>query len=443
MTDPTNLHDPELGAALRGLDVPEHALGFDARLLDELVREPVVVPLRRRRAPRAFAAVAAVSAAAAALFLVFGGLDAPVTRQLAPKPASAAQVLERVQRALTAAQSVEGTLVIRHWEGSRELGGLHTARWTFALRANGDFRLSELPGRGGLLYRAADGVELSSDGESDIYGRRVGLAPGPPDQGPTDSFLQLHLGSVVRALAAEGRVGLRPVRHAGRPAWRLDADTSLRLVIGEQPTDHLSVTVDRRTGFPVRVVETLDGRFVSEIRIDDLRVDTATEDDFAVAIAPGAVADESDVGFERGTPEEAAATVGYAPLLPAWVPEGYRRAETAFAAATDPTAQGRNPASRGVVSTAYRRGVSRFIVTTRLTGERSAWSDPLYAGENVEVPRRTVRFTEGALRGQTGELVVAPGSVPHVWSAGPELVVTVSGDLSEQELLRVAGSLRR
>jgi hypothetical protein len=441
--EPTNLHDPELGAALRNLEVPEHAPGFEARLRDEL--ESNVVPLRRRpRAPRLLGlTLVGSAAAAAALLLVFAGLDAPGTRKLAPAPASAAQVLERIERAYTAAETVEGTLVIRHQEGSVELGGIHTERWTFALRANGDFRLSELPGRGGILYRADEGVELSSDGESNIYGRRSGLAPGPPDQGPTDSFLQLHFGSVLRAFAAAGAVGLRSVRYQGRPAWLLSADASLRLVIGENPTDHIAVTVDRRTGMPVRIVETLRGRFVSEIRIDDIVVDAATDEDFEVRIAPGAAADRSDVGFEHVTPAEAGALVGYEPLLPAWVPADYERAETAAATETDPTAMGRNPVSRGIVSAAYRRGISRFIVTTRLAGpDRGAWSDPLFANENVAAAGRTVTFTGGALQGQTGELVVTPGSVPHVWTVGDRLVVTVSGDLTEAELLRVASSLR-
>ena len=34
--EPTNVRDAELGAALRDLEVPEHASGFEARLRDEL-----------------------------------------------------------------------------------------------------------------------------------------------------------------------------------------------------------------------------------------------------------------------------------------------------------------------------------------------------------------------------------------------------------------------
>jgi hypothetical protein len=37
--------------------------------------------------------------------------------------------------------------------------------------------------------------------------------------------------------------------------------------------------------------------------------------------------------------------------------------------------------------------------------------------------------------------VLTPRAVPHVWALTDRLVVTVGGDLSGAELLRVAGSL--
>jgi acetyl esterase/lipase len=48
----------------------------------------------------------------------------------------------------------------------------------------------------------------------------------------------------------------------------------------------------------------------------------------------------------------------------------------------------------------------------------------------------------GALDGVTAELEVDPRTTPHLWALTPELVVTVSGDLTRDELLAVAQSLR-
>jgi len=136
--------------------------------------------------------------------------------------------------------------------------------------------------------------------------------------------------------------------------------------------------------------------------------------------------------------------VGYAPLVPARLPAGYRRAETAVARETYPTAQGRNPISRNVVSTAYRRGLNRFVVTTRLAGSNpSVWIDPIFINESVRVTPERVSFEEGALAGRTGRVVITPGATPHVWALTDDLVVTVSGDLTRAELLEVARSLGR
>ena len=435
--DPTPRRDAELGAALRALAVPEHAPDFDARLKQRLERErPArqrsnVIPFPRLPFPKL--TIAGVAAAAAAAF-VFFGLQGADVRQVGSEPATAARITARMARALASASSLTGRLTIRNRES--ELGGVHTMRWTFALDADGNFRISEAGEAGALIFLAAEGREVSY-GADPVYGDRRGLAPGPPDQGPSDSILQRDLGSIVRALAAARDVRVAEVTHQGKPAWLLRAPASLRLVIPEDPTDRIAVTVDKATAFPVRIVETLRGRFVSEVRFDRLRVDDPPAGTFRPTPPAGSRPDASDVGFRRVSLEESASVVGYAPLAPSWLPEGFARAETAVARLTDPTALGQNPVSREVVSTAYRRGLGRVIVTTRLVGaDASAWRDPLALNENVGERGEPFRFGD-----YRGELAVRAGDVPHVWGLDDRLVVTVSGDLTRAELIRVARSL--
>jgi outer membrane lipoprotein-sorting protein len=428
-------HDRELGAALRSLPVPEHRDGF----FDELEHE--LRPRRRRPGVRRLLVAAAAAAVVAVGALV--GLDRHGARRIGPQPARAADVVRRVAAAYAGADSLAGTLVITNVEGT--LGGTHTMRWSFALRGNGDFRISELPNDdgGGILFLAGKGEELSTDGSTStapVYGDRHGLAPGPPDTGPTEFFVQRDLGSVIAALAAGRSPSLGSTTYRGRPAWVLAKPASLHLVVPEEPTDRLAVTVDKATGFPVRIVETERGRFVSEIRVDDLQVDGATPSAFEVATAPGQQADSSDAGFRHVPLERAAGAVGYAPLAATWLPDGYAQAETAVARAADPTAMGQNPPSRDVVSTAYRRGIGRFIVTTRRAGA-GPWVDPLHLNEHVTDRGKPVAFGKGALAGATGRLVVTPGEAPHVWVVTHGLVVTISGDLTGEELVRVAESL--
>ena len=438
MSDPGQDRDDRLGDALRALEVPEHAPDFDARLrarLDE------ARPRERRRSftlpsvrlPRLAFAVAVVTAVAAVVFFGIEGADVP---RVGPERASAATVTARMAATLRTLENAAGVVVVRNRTGT---AGAHTMRWRFLVDSEGNLRLVELPEAGALVYQADRGREITYSEDADVYGVREGLAPGPPDEGPSELILQRELGALVRALASAGDVSLREGRFAGRPVWVLDAPVSLRLVTPEEPTDRLVVTVDRETAFPLRIVESFRGRFVSEIRIDRLRLnERLPRDAFVPDVPPGSRADVTDVGFRRTALSEADEVVGYAPLAPEWLPEDYERAETAVARETYPTAFGRNPVSRAVVSTAYRRGLDRVVVTTRLVGgDPSRWSDPLARSENV--PRRPRPFEFVGFR---GHLVVGAGDVPHVWGLDERLVVTVSGDLTADELRRVALSLR-
>jgi hypothetical protein len=110
---------------------------------------------------------------------------------------------------------------------------------------------------------------------------------------------------------------------------------------------------------------------------------------------------------------EVVAAVGYNPLVPAWLPEGYRPAGVAVHPGTgSPTGvEGSNPPSTGVVSLS--------------SGNRA---------ERVSIGR-------GALSGVEAGLLLVPRTVPLLRALTDELVVTVSGELSSRELVRVAESL--
>jgi hypothetical protein len=88
-----------------------------------------------------------------------------------------------------------------------------------------------------------------------------------------------------------------------------------------------------------------------------------------------------------------------------------------------------------VVTHTNRPGIDEFHLTTRLRRSRS-WDDPLASPEGfVDHPEHV---TAGSLQ---AELVLSPRATPHLWALTDDLVVTVGGDLSRAELLRVAGSL--
>ncbi|MGH3016624.1 MAG: hypothetical protein ACRDNN_16890, partial [Gaiellaceae bacterium] len=186
--------------------------------------------------------------------------------------------------------------------------------------------------------------------------------------------------------------------------------------------------------------------------LDDLRIEKLVVDDplpretFALSFPEGIEVTRSDEGFQRVALGDVAGAVGYAPLVPAWVPEGFELAEVAVAPGPGfPTgAEAGNPPSTDVVSLSYRRGLDQILVTTRLRHVPDwpdAWSDPLATGEGyVDEPER-VTLSRGALSDVEANVLIVPLNVPHLWAQTDDLVVTVSGGVSRADLLRVAESL--
>jgi hypothetical protein len=450
---PTGYRDEELGAALRELEVPEHAPAFFAELDRRLARSrgasaPGRWPRVRRRRVRwglRLAAAAVVAAVAAAALAVLASERSP--QIVAPEVASAAQIKAKVRTSLANLDNLSGVLASDGPERD------DVARWRFALTARGDLRLAG-PGEGELItYDAAAGIVRSAQrsaslGESPIfYAERRGVAPGPPDAGtPTLSHLD-ELGAFVRALLAADDPRVRETTYEGRPAWRLDVDAVPNAIVPELSADRFEITVDRATGMPVQVVERRRGAFLREIRIEELAVDRGLPPDtFRLAFPEGAEVMRSDGGFRSVGLDDAAGIVGYPPLVPSHVPDGYELVEVAVAQEAGATGtEGGNPPSRMVVSLSYRRGLDQLLVTTRLAAAPAgyAWSDPLATGEGFVDRPEPVVLADGALRGVRAQLVIVPRGIPHLWALADELVVTVGGDLSRAELVKVAESLAR
>lgn len=452
--------DPELGAALRELDVPEHRPDFRAAVESRLVAEQARQRRTARRPRRGLGGSAPnrrsrgrtlalrVGAVAAVLGVTVSVLLVGGPRETLPV-ATAAEVRQQVAAAWASTESVSGRLVV----SNPAVFGRGPRRWDFVRTAEGDMRLTDRTRGGDVAYDVDRNVQRSlmpsqSIGDDDTLfaSLREGLAPGWPDQGPSYDLLDRNLGSVVRAIAAGGGGAVEEVTYKGREAWLLDTDIRVNLIVPDESPNHLTVTVDRTTGFPLRVVARHDGRRLWVTRIEDLQVNAPVEEDaFRLDFPRDAEVFRSDAGFRRVDLGEVEHRVGYAPLVPESLPHGFKLAEVAVSNKPSPTGtEGGNPPARGVVSLAYRRGLDRLLVTTRPVGDDpSRWSDPLATGEGfVDRPER-VRFDSGALRGEQGEVLIDPLAIPHVWAIGDGLVVTVSGDADRAELLDVAGSLQR
>ncbi len=461
--------DSDLGEQLRRLETPEHGPDFFAGLEQKLEMESSADkrtarrtahetadaagnglargreagrPQRRSWLRLAWIPIPVAAVILALLWALAGPLGIDVFR---PQTASAAEIKEKMVAALARAEAIKGTLVVGYYDEAT--GQLDEMRWNVVTTARGDFRMTGVSRSEDIAYDASSGVQRvlagGDDGDSPVASEMTGLAPGWPDPGPADWVLFRGMGAVVRAMLAAEAPSVSEATFDGRPAWVMSAEVQpnrLSTVSG----DHIEITVDQQTGFPVEVSESKEGRLLQALRLEGVQIDPAlTGDEFVLAFPEGVEVERNDQGFRRVPLEQVAEVVGYQPLVPAEVPEGYKLAEIAVAEVGGPTGkEGMNPSAEGVVSLAYRRGFDRLIISTRVVGDDpSLWSDPLASGEGFIDTPETVTLTSGAFAGSTAEVLIDPRAVPHLWAMNDSLVLTVSGDLSRSELLSVAESL--
>jgi hypothetical protein len=461
--------DEQLGQALRGLDVPDHGPDFYPRLLARLEEESARHPgSARRPRPRPrwtnpyllTAAAAAVVVIVLATSTVFTGDGTrPPT---GPVLITASEVRARVAGALASLETLQG-VITAECEGpapacqSNDTEGRTTRQWSFVTTADGDERVTGIGTTNDLAFSSATRTyrQITTLGGRSQASESVNVPAGAPDFG-SRSILRRELGSVVRAFISDtSEVPVTDTVEQDRPAWRLVVPVTVNKLGGPGASgDQLEVLVDRESGFPLRITETLKGAFLQEIRLSNLVADEPVDPATFVLEFPADVdVFHQDRGFHRVTLDEAAAVVGYRPMLPTDLPAGFELAVVTAAAAGGGTGmEGMNPAAGGVVSVAYRRGFDEIVVSTRKTGGVSScaslappittdcWSDPVASGEgDIDVPQPFV-VEGGALMGANAAVVVSPRGTPHVWSIDDRLVVTVAGDASGDELRRMAES---
>jgi hypothetical protein len=408
------LHDRELGAALRELEVPEHRPGFEPELRRRLER-----PRRQAWLIPVAAAITVILAAVVALALPRGS-----------GVASAAEVRRAISAALGSAHTISGVFVNREQAGGGE------NRWRFEFRSSGSFRITGLGRNNPTDLEYDPGLNAEAYSDAGLFVWRVGLAPGWPDAAPAGWVLRRDLGSVVAALSADPDAEVEEVEYGGRPAWILRTPTG-------NAGEEREITVDRETGIPLRDRRFRAGRFAGEWRIEGLRVDAGRQETFRLRPRKDQQQTRYDMGFQRTSLERAATVVGYEPLVPGWVPAGFELGDVAVARAARPTGgeAHQNPESRMVVSLRYQRGLDQVVVTTRLTGpDASRWNDPVIGSSVRARPPVSLRLVKGALRDAV--LVIDPNSVPHIWAIAGPLVVTIAGNLGSDDLVRIAESLQ-
>jgi hypothetical protein len=293
----------------------------------------------------------------------------------------------------------------------------------------------------------------------------TGIALGPPDlDGFASSWMSTE-GLSISAFSVLAQGTVTATTYDGRPALVVAAAVTPGPVIagedGESAMfygefDRIEVTVDKATWFPVRYTTRLHSDIVHDSRLTGVRLDRRVADSaFEPAFPKGVEVEAEDGGFRRVSLTQAQETFGYQALAPGRLPRGFRF----FAAAVAPVSRffvmtgvgdaGHEfwRASRDVTAIRYQSGFLAFTVTMR---REQGMHDPLLADPFARDPSqvasssdvRSVTIDRGALRGVTAKLAMPALGLPHLWAFHDGLMVTIAGDLTEGQLLKVAESLR-
>ena len=469
--------DRELWTAVRDVPVPpageEFMPALMARVEKECGREQTAVlahaakrPGRRTgwRSTRFRVALALVGASAAVALVALVGL--PGVRSGGPDTATAAEVLARMQTALSSARTLREELTYTTHDVSE--GSPALQKFTFLVTAAGDIRLETSATQDGEtlmrfvnVYNAAKNAMRGAVG-----GYNMWTGVGTPPMCFINHAMSEYQAMVMAALAeGDSSAAIRSAVYQGSPAWEVSFSSLKGATLDEDQWAYRAV-VDKDSGLMValdgRAPQERSGGSMSEfeMRVTEYGVDEPLPPDaFAVRLEPR--------GYDgRCSLAEVEGRVGYRPFVPAEVPQGYELMH----AATDPLAVYSRPEAGdepvGVatsfgdgepayddwpledfppdneVGLLYARGLDRFwIQLAPLTGAwrldaRSFLDNVASYGRDV----RTISLEGGAFSGRLATTWFDAEGV-NVFVADDAHAVRVSGYLTREEALAVADSL--
>jgi hypothetical protein len=307
-------------------------------------------------------------------------------------------------------------------EGLAAGGGLEQASLRVTAGDDGSFRVEDSTIDRITTYDAAAGRLVDT-----IPGfpprNETGVALGAPVGGPPRDGTPLDdLGIAARTLATVDDEAPDAGTLNGRDVFRLTGPLTDEI--------DLTYTVDADTYYPVRITWTVDGQEVRELRFADVELDGITEP-YAQELPPGTPT-AADLGFAPVGITEVAARTEIQPLTPEFLPEGFVSAGVAV-----------NETER-IAQLRYARGPQELLITLRPSPVEAGqpWDDPFTRPEGSEAVPTEVTIDAGPFRDVTAQQVAGPHDLPSLWAADGELAFTVSGDVSADELVRIARSLR-
>jgi DNA-directed RNA polymerase specialized sigma24 family protein len=363
----------------------------------------------------------------AAILIVLGVLGAAVTAlYLAASRAESPVKGETV--ADVAADSMEVLGDAPNWSATIERealaagGGIEQASLKVSVDSEGSYRVEDttidrittFDATAGTLQDVVPGFPPRAE---------IGVALAPPDGGPPrDGFPLDDLGIAARTLATVDDEPPVRAKLNGRSVYRLTGPLTDEI--------DLTYTVDADSLYPVRITWTVDDQQVRELRFADVQLDTIPGP-FTQDLPPGTPT-ATNLGFVPVGITEVARRTEIQPLTPDFLPSGFVAAGVVV-----------NESER-ITQLRYARGPQELLITLRPSPVEAGnvWDDPFPRPEGQEVAPTDVAIEGGPFRGVTAQQVAGPQALPSLWAADGELAFTVAGDVTPDELLRIAQSLR-
>jgi outer membrane lipoprotein-sorting protein len=423
-------------------------------------RRPQAAGRPGRRRPRVARRVL-LSAAALVLALAVVVGVAVVIPSTGPGPlpqrVAAAEVLARAERAAAGLSSLQGTFT----RTGKELADESTGTYRFVYQQPDRLRVE---GRGTALFRLRiyDGLRARR-----VWWLRGDDAPtvaaGLPLARPQG---QDALDPLGEAFAWYGARLTDPGAHADATTRGGDTRQVYVLTLRRERTyeeitgplgfTHYEVWVDAQTYLPVRIRHR-DRREPGAPIVEETRF---TYDKINQPVKAGAFdvpkgARAIDGGAFTPMPlDRARAMAGdAAPVVRALPGPGWKLLRSGYASVGQITgAEGANPPGRDLVVAVYGLGLARLTVTSLLVtpadlriegGGSRPYEDP-FGAEGARRRSRAVRLGGGAFRGTGARLGLPPDRPPYLWfRAGDGVVVTLTGTVTEADLVAAAASMTR
>jgi hypothetical protein len=212
-------------------------------------------------------------------------------------------------------------------------------------------------------------------------------------------------------------------RLRDRAVWRLEGPLERT---GEGEARRATLVVDKVTLAPMQLDLTDGERLLRSIRFDHVDLAAASTGSLEVD-RTGAEPQVVDHGFRRVSLRDAIAAAGPRPLRPTYLPAGFELVDIAL----DPGPK--------VVSLRYQRGLEHVVVSTRPTAAAPS-GDPFVRADPVGSD--AVHIERGPFRDVEARRTMTVLPAPALWGRDRDVAFTISGDLTADQLVRVAESMR-